>query len=191
MVVGALPSVTHIHTHTVSLAFFSWFGKQRRSLSSPPQIYRYTCIFQLFYFYFFNCNRRGGTDGLAHTIRLGVRLSVKIGIGCGEVTILHIGGVHKRLEYLAVGEPLVHAFNAEHHATKNELVVSPAAWDRVDSFFKADVTDDGYAFVSECLEPVRKISVVKTTQNRDALTPAVRNVFCFVYGLDFSNASLI
>ena len=58
----------------------------------------------------------------------GVRLSVKIGIGAGEVTIIHLGGVYKRLEYLAVGQPLVNAFNAEHCASKTELVVHPQAW---------------------------------------------------------------
>ena len=36
-----------------------------------------------------------------------VQLSVKCGIGIGNVSVLHIGGVLNRVEYLAVGEPLL------------------------------------------------------------------------------------
>lgn len=43
----------------------------------------------------------------------GVELSVKVGIGVGPVSVLHMGGMLNRLEYVAVGEPLVQAFNAE------------------------------------------------------------------------------
>ena len=34
---------------------------------------------------------------------------VKIGIGVGNVTILHLGGVNGHVEYVAVGDPLVQA----------------------------------------------------------------------------------
>jgi hypothetical protein len=37
----------------------------------------------------------------------GVELSVKIGIGFGQVSILHVGGVSERMEYIAVGDPLL------------------------------------------------------------------------------------
>jgi class 3 adenylate cyclase len=40
-------------------------------------------------------------------LHVGVTLSVKIGIGVGEVSVLHLGGVLRRMEYVAVGEPLV------------------------------------------------------------------------------------
>ena len=46
----------------------------------------------------------------------GVSLSVKLGIGVGKISVLHLGGVFRRMEYVAVGEPLVQAFAAEHHA---------------------------------------------------------------------------
>jgi len=42
-----------------------------------------------------------------------IQLSVKCGIGIGNVSVLHIGGVLNRMEYLAVGEPLLQAFQAE------------------------------------------------------------------------------
>ena len=34
---------------------------------------------------------------------------MKIGIGVGNVTILHLGGVNGHVEYVAVGDPLVQA----------------------------------------------------------------------------------
>ncbi len=45
----------------------------------------------------------------------GIELSVKIGVGCGEVTILHIGGVGNRIEYIPCGDPLMQAFECEGH----------------------------------------------------------------------------
>jgi class 3 adenylate cyclase len=50
-----------------------------------------------------------------------VQLSVKIGIGVGMVSVIHIGGTHKRMEYLAVGDPLIQAFHAEHHAVPGQV----------------------------------------------------------------------
>jgi hypothetical protein len=47
------------------------------------------------------------------TLEKGVVLNVKVGVGMGTITILHVGGVCGRMEYLAVGEPLVQAFHSE------------------------------------------------------------------------------
>lgn len=52
----------------------------------------------------------------------GVCLSVKIGIAAGPLSLLHLGGVLQRAEYVAVGEPLAAAFAAEHHATSGGQV---------------------------------------------------------------------
>ncbi len=41
---------------------------------------------------------------------------LKIGIGVGKVSILHLGGVLGCMEYVAVGDALVQAFNALHYA---------------------------------------------------------------------------
>lgn len=108
----------------------------------------------------------------------GVRLSVKIGIGAGKIGILHLGGVYNRLEYLAIGEPLVQAFNAEHHATKTELVVSPFAWGLIKDHFKANVLDDGYAFINECENPLRKVGVVKSLGAKTAFSETVVRNMC-------------
>ena len=65
----------------------------------------------------------------------GVVLSVKVGIGVGQISILHMGGVLNRLEYVAVGDPLVQAFQAEHHAVSGEVIVSPEIFSLVKGYF--------------------------------------------------------
>lgn len=36
----------------------------------------------------------------------GVKLSVKIGFGVGDFTIIYVGGIFGRAEYLPAGDPL-------------------------------------------------------------------------------------
>ena len=50
-----------------------------------------------------------------------VQLSVKCGIGMGMVSVLHIGGVLNRMEYLAVGEPLLQAFQGKYDDDSNYI----------------------------------------------------------------------
>ena len=45
-----------------------------------------------------------------------VVLNIKVGLGCGRVHVLHLGGTHGRREYIATGQALTQAFNAEHNA---------------------------------------------------------------------------
>ena len=47
----------------------------------------------------------------------GVQLSVKLGVGMGDVSVLHIGGVDGRMEYLAVGDPLAQVTTFLSHIT--------------------------------------------------------------------------
>ena len=55
-----------------------------------------------------------------------VNLSVKIGVGVGDVAVLHVGGDHGRAEYVAVGDPLDQAFGAEHHGAAGHVVCAAA-----------------------------------------------------------------
>ena len=65
----------------------------------------------------------------------GVFLSVKCGIGVGDVSIITIGGVYDRLEAAPLGEPLVQAFASEHHAVAGEVWVSPGTWKLIKPYF--------------------------------------------------------
>ena len=57
-----------------------------------------------------------------------VALSIKLGIGVGHVSIVHVGGVLGRIEYLATGDPLLQSFHAEHSAVAGQVMASPEAW---------------------------------------------------------------
>lgn len=66
-----------------------------------------------------------------------IKLSVKIGFGIGEVTILHVGGVFSRAEYLAAGEPLLQAFEAEHCANSGGvIIISNQVWNKINRYFE-------------------------------------------------------
>ncbi|MBA3531332.1 MAG: adenylate/guanylate cyclase domain-containing protein, partial [Ardenticatenales bacterium] len=61
----------------------------------------------------------------------GVRLSMRVGIGAGEVSVVHLGGVYQRWEPLVVGEPLAQVSRAEQAALPGEVLLSPEAWQLV------------------------------------------------------------
>eukprot|EP00752_Nemacystus_decipiens_P003083 g2855.t2 len=88
-----------------------------------------------------------------------VRLSVKIGIGMGKVSVLHLGGVYKRMEYIAVGEPLLQAFTAEHHAEPGDVIISMQAHKLVkDHFHNKFLFPDNFCRIGKELNynPMRK-----------------------------------
>ena len=54
----------------------------------------------------------------------------------GDVTILHVGGGFSRAEYLADGEPLLQAFEAEHCAKGGGvIIISNEVWAKVFKYF--------------------------------------------------------
>ncbi|GBG33991.1 Adenylate cyclase type 10 [Hondaea fermentalgiana] len=67
-------------------------------------------------------------------------LRVKLGLGCGSLNIMHLGGhddliQRERFEYLAIGQALAEAIDSENVAKPGEVVVSSTIWDKVGSFF--------------------------------------------------------
>lgn len=67
----------------------------------------------------------------------GVRLCLHIGVGCGEVAVLSVGGVAApethvpRCEYIICGPPLEQISIAEPLAKNGETCLSPQAWEHV------------------------------------------------------------
>jgi class 3 adenylate cyclase/tetratricopeptide (TPR) repeat protein len=59
----------------------------------------------------------------------GLRLSLRIGVGAGEVIGLHVGGVGGRWQLLLSGAPLVQGGLAQQQAARGEVVVSSEAWE--------------------------------------------------------------
>ncbi len=66
-------------------------------------------------------------------------LSMKAGIGAGEVLACSIGGVRGRWKYLVGGDPLVQVAVAESLAQPGQIVVSATAWTDIDPFFRGQV----------------------------------------------------
>lgn len=58
----------------------------------------------------------------------GVRLSLRIGIGAGDVLAATIGGMLGRWELLLAGEPLAQVSAAQEMASSGNVVLSPYAW---------------------------------------------------------------
>ncbi|CAK9060722.1 3' [Durusdinium trenchii] len=65
------------------------------------------------------------------------KLSIKIGIGVGSLSILKVGGIMDRTEYIAVGEPMMQAFAAEGMADPGDVVLSSESWELINKYFKA------------------------------------------------------
>eukprot|EP00931_Biecheleriopsis_adriatica_P090950 TRINITY_DN64859_c0_g1_i1.p1 TRINITY_DN64859_c0_g1~~TRINITY_DN64859_c0_g1_i1.p1 ORF type:complete len:1150 (+),score=235.68 TRINITY_DN64859_c0_g1_i1:159-3452(+) len=67
----------------------------------------------------------------------GVKLCLHIGVGCGEVAILQVGGLEPpethvpRSEYIIAGPPLSQVAIAEPLAKNGETCVSPEAWEHI------------------------------------------------------------
>eukprot|EP00039_Didymoeca_costata_P023143 m.6119 g.6119 ORF g.6119 m.6119 type:complete len:1303 (-) comp3487_c0_seq1:443-4351(-) len=65
----------------------------------------------------------------------GLFLSLHCGIGCGQLTCIHVGGVFKRWEYVLAGPPLTQMGTAEPLAESGETVVSPEVWAHLQNSF--------------------------------------------------------
>jgi len=66
-------------------------------------------------------------------------LSVKIGFGIGDFSIIYVGGVLNRAEYLPAGPPLIQAFESEEHAEKGGVIIisqDVESYLRRDNFFE-------------------------------------------------------
>ncbi len=55
-------------------------------------------------------------------------LKIRVGVGAGEVTTMHIGGVFGRWELLVAGEPVRQTSLAEAQARPGDVVIAPEAW---------------------------------------------------------------
>jgi class 3 adenylate cyclase/tetratricopeptide (TPR) repeat protein len=57
-----------------------------------------------------------------------VRLSMRMGLSAGDVTVAHIGGVNKRWEFIVAGSPLLQLRSIKQVAVPGDVVLSPQAW---------------------------------------------------------------
>jgi class 3 adenylate cyclase len=77
-------------------------------------------------------------------ICVGKTLSVKIGVGVGEVRILFVGGQFNRCEYLIVGESMRQACEAETHATEGgQIICSEDVYKYIEKLYQMEVAKEG------------------------------------------------
>jgi class 3 adenylate cyclase/tetratricopeptide (TPR) repeat protein len=95
--------------------------------------------------------RRAGQAALAVRAALhdyqagnGVRLSLRLGVGAGEVLALHVGGVGGRWQLLLSGAPLLQVSRAEQQAAPGEAVLSPQAWELAGDACRGQPLAGGY-----------------------------------------------
>ncbi len=97
-----------------------------------------------------------------------VELSIKMGIGVGRMTVIHVGGEFDgdmpRMEYVGVGPALIQAFTAEHHATPGDVVCSPECWAMIHASFTGAVEHGGFVKVKKVDKPV------KSSNRRSSIT---------------------
>jgi predicted ATPase/class 3 adenylate cyclase len=60
--------------------------------------------------------------------RDGHTLAVRMGLGAGNIALMHVGGVYGRWEFVITGPPLSQVSQAQAHAQPSEVIVSPEAW---------------------------------------------------------------
>jgi|HigsolmetaAR202D_1030399.scaffolds.fasta_scaffold00071_9 Adenylate and Guanylate cyclase catalytic domain./Tetratricopeptide repeat. len=60
-----------------------------------------------------------------------VRLSLRLVIAVGDVTVVHLGGIQDRREVLLVGDPINEFGLYEEHSILGEVVLTPSAWPHI------------------------------------------------------------
>src|SRR5207253_1129528 len=82
------------------------------------------------------------------------RLSLRIGIGVGLISMVAAGGERDRWELLLAGPPLIQMALAEHQAEPGEVVLSPESLVCTSSNATGTVRDKGYVCLSKLHEPL-------------------------------------
>ena len=71
-------------------------------------------------------------------------LTMKVGIGAGEILECSVGGTLGRWEYMVAGEPLVQTAIAQYQAQSGDVVVSGSVWRQVQNFFAGEKRELGF-----------------------------------------------
>ena len=74
---------------------------------------------------------------------------MKISIGCGDFTVMHLGGEMDRWEYLITGLAFVQSFSALDQATAGQVVVSLQAWSHLQDTFVGEQLQMGSVLLEQ------------------------------------------
>ncbi|WP_322495324.1 AAA family ATPase [Chloroflexus sp.] len=81
-------------------------------------------------------------------------LRARVGIGAGEVTVMHLGGIFDRWEILIIGEAVRDAGAAEATAPPGEVALTAAAWQLAQPWCQAAPLPGGYWRLTALLDDV-------------------------------------
>jgi class 3 adenylate cyclase len=95
----------------------------------------------------------------------GLRLSLRIGVGAGEVMALRVGGVGGRWQLLLSGAPLLQVSHAEQRAAPGQAVLSPQAWKLVRDACTGRIRDGNYLRLTTCDAPRALPALPRPTQD--------------------------
>lgn len=70
--------------------------------------------------------------------------SLKLAVGTGQVSTLHLGGIYKRWEFLVTGRPVRQVEQAENQAQPGDVIISPEAWALVRDDCTGDALNTGH-----------------------------------------------
>ena len=100
-----------------------------------------------------------------------ITLSLHIGVGCGAMTLMHLGGHHSRLEYVVAGKAISEAASAEPHAVSGETVVSAAVWAHLNASQVCRASQVGAALVGQSSAPLWKLAPGPPSKRPSDMSP--------------------
>ena len=77
--------------------------------------------------------------------KTGHSLSLKIGVGAGDLQVLQVGGLFNRWEILLVGRPLRELGSTDQYARRGDTVLTPFAWETIAANADGEVLESGHA----------------------------------------------
>ncbi len=102
----------------------------------------------------------------------GLRLSLRVGIGAGQVLTACVGGVFGRWEFLVAGEPLSQMSAAQRQAQPGQTLLSPEAWAMVQDRCGGQRLPEGHVLLEAIhapLPPRRLTPVIPVAGSEAAL----------------------
>merc|ERR1719193_137110 len=108
-------------------------------------------------------------------------LRIKLGIGCGDAMMLHLGGVLTRMEAVGVGPAFTEAFSCEDECLAGDVVISRTAYSLIKDAVLVTVPKKGTGasgnkLVMSC-NPIRKEKVRKTDGHSPSL---IERLQCYI-----------
>lgn len=82
------------------------------------------------------------------------RLRARVGIGAGDVTLMHLGGIYDRWELLIVGDAVRAAGAAEAAAPPGEVALTADAWELAQPWCEAEPLSDSHWRLTALLDDV-------------------------------------